>query len=244
MISVCMATYNGEMYIKDQITSILDQIGFDDELVIQDDRSSDSTIEIIKEINDPRISLEINSTNLGVIRNFESALIRSKGSIIFLADQDDEWLPGKVGAVMEKFQHRGVVAVVTDAIIIDGDDRIVADSYFDQIESGPGVWKNYLHNSYLGCCLAFRRAILLPGLPVPLQIRTHDGWLGLVSNMIGEVIFIKTPFLRYRRHGGNVSQMHRFPMLDVLKRRILLAVHMLRVQPAVRISRRLLNLNK
>ena len=61
-ISVCMATYNGERFIKDQISSILNQ-KFDEEneieleLVISDDGSTDSTVNIINEINDDRIKL-------------------------------------------------------------------------------------------------------------------------------------------------------------------------------------------
>lgn len=241
MISVCMATYNGEKYIEKQIRSILLQIDNTDELIIQDDGSNDSTLNIIAEFNDHRIHIEVNKENMGVIKNFELALVRARGDIVFLSDQDDEWLPGKVIAVMKEFEKHNVTAVVTDAFIIDGDERVVAESYFGQVGSGPGVWKNFLHNSYLGCCLAFRREVLGPGLPVPLKIRTHDGWLGLVANMLGEVIFLRVPLLRYRRHGGNVSQMHRFSMVDVINRRILLALHVIRVQPAVRATRKSLN---
>lgn len=244
MISICMATYNGEKYIEKQISSILLQMEDEDELIIQDDGSNDLTINIIKSFGDSRIQLEVNRENIGVIKNFEIALARSKGSVLFLSDQDDEWLPGKVLAVMKEFENRDVIAVVTDAFIIDGDEKTVAESYFKQIGSGPGVWKNFLHNSYLGCCLAFRCEVLNPALPVPLQIRTHDGWIGLVANMIGEVVFLHTPLLRYRRHGGNVSQMHRFSMLDVIKRRILLVIHMLRVQPAVHATRKVLSAGK
>lgn len=244
MISVCMATYNGEKYIETQIRSILLQIDERDELIIQDDGSNDLTLNIIRKFNDSRIFLEVNKNNIGVIKNFEMALVRAKGDIIFLSDQDDEWLPGKIAAVMKEFEDHSVIAVVTDAFIIDGDEKTVAESYFRQIGSGPGVWKNFLRNSYLGCCLAFRREVLGPGLPVPLQIRTHDGWIGLVANMIGKVVFLRTPLLKYRRHGSNVSQMHRFPMMDVIKRRILLALNMIRVQPAVRAIRRSLSAGK
>lgn len=58
-ISVCMATYNGEKYIKEQIDSILCQLSENDELIISDDRSKDRTIDIIKSYNDSRIKLYI-----------------------------------------------------------------------------------------------------------------------------------------------------------------------------------------
>ena len=240
MISVCMATYNGEKYIKLQIESILREISSEDELIIQDDDSKDSTLEIIRDFRDSRILLHINEKNIGVILTFENVLKKARGSIIFLADQDDEWLPGKVELVMNEFDKPRVMAVVTNAVIVDSEGKTVMPSYFAAIGSGPGVLKNYLHNSYLGCCLAFRKTVLLSGLPIPHEVRTHDGWLGLVANMIGDVVFINTPLLNYRRHGGNVSQMHRFPMIDVVKRRIYLMKNMIRVWPGVIAARRAL----
>ncbi|MBP5204864.1 glycosyltransferase, partial [Candidatus Saccharibacteria bacterium] len=57
MISVAMATYNGEKYIQEQLLSILPQIGKGDEIIISDDGSTDSTLEIIRKINDKRIKI-------------------------------------------------------------------------------------------------------------------------------------------------------------------------------------------
>lgn len=233
MISVCMATYNGEKYIEKQMRSILSQISGEDEVVIQDDCSSDNTIEIIKSLRDPRIRVEINEKNQGHIKNFEIALTRAKGDIIFLSDQDDEWMLGKVEAVLRAFQDAGTMGVVTDAVVVDAEDKIINESYFQITGSRSGVLKNYIHNSYLGCCLAFRREVLQPALPIPRSVRTHDGWLGIVANMLGDVVFLDEKLLRYKRHGNNASQMHRFGMGDVIKRRLSLAFHMVRVQPTI-----------
>ena len=74
MISVCMATYNGEKYIKEQIESILSQIGSHDELIISDDMSSDETVDVIKSIDDRRIKLYYHQENHGFVKNFENAL--------------------------------------------------------------------------------------------------------------------------------------------------------------------------
>lgn len=238
MISVCMATYNGEEYLPTQMDTILRELGPDDEVVVQDDSSSDGTVAYIRSLGDPRIRLEINPHNLGVIGTFERALKRARGEVIFLADQDDIWLEGKVRDVMAEFQRPGVMAVVTDAEIIDADEKVVVPSYHYAFGNRAGVWKNVWRNSYLGCCLAFRREVLQPGLNIPREVRTHDGWLGLVSNMIGEVVFLDRVLLKYRRHGGNASQMHRFGLVDVLWRRITLLGHMLRVYPSVLLTRR------
>lgn len=91
MISVCMACYNGQKYIRQQIDSILSQLKENDELIISDDGSKDLTCEIVLSYHDPRIKLLHNTKEHGFIGNFENALRCAKGDIIFLSDQDDVW---------------------------------------------------------------------------------------------------------------------------------------------------------
>jgi GT2 family glycosyltransferase len=232
-ISVCMATYNGERYLRPQLDSILAQLEPGDELLVQDDGSSDDTIDIIGSYGDPRIEVVKNSSNLGVISTFERCLARARNPIVFLSDQDDEWLPGKVRAMLTPFDDPHVRAVVTDALIVDGDNVVTGDSIFAYLHSGPGVLHNVVKNSYLGCCMAVRRDVLAVALPVPRSIRTHDGWIGITADMLGEVVFLPTPYVRYRRHGGNLSQMERFGLADVARRRVALTAHLARITPQV-----------
>ena len=95
MNSVCMASFNGERYIKEQIDSILLQIGEDDELIISDDGSTDQTVDVICSYRDDRIKFVRNVNRHGCIGNFENALRVASGDFIFLADQDDIWLSDK-----------------------------------------------------------------------------------------------------------------------------------------------------
>jgi len=232
-VSVCMATYNGARYLRPQVDSILDQLEPDDELLVQDDGSSDETVEILRSYGDPRIRLVANERNLGVITTFERCLVRARHDIVFLADQDDSWLPGKVDAMVALFADPHVTGVVTEALIVDGDDAVTGESYFAHVHSGPGVLHNFVKNSYLGCCMAVRRDVLALALPVPRSVRTHDGWIGITADMMGEVVFLPTPYVRYRRHGGNLSQMERFGLADVAQRRLALAAHLARIAPTV-----------
>ena len=82
-ISVCMASYNGEKFIKRQIISILSQLSKKDELIIIDDASTDNTISIIKKINDNRIKLSVNEKNIGPVNTFNKALNSAKNELIF-----------------------------------------------------------------------------------------------------------------------------------------------------------------
>jgi GT2 family glycosyltransferase len=232
-VSVCMATFNGIDHVTAQVDSILSQLGPFDELLVQDDASTDATVDLLSSYGDPRIVIERNVTNAGVITTFERALARAAHSIVFLSDQDDEWLPGKVDATLAAFADPEVMAVVTDAVVVDETGRHDDRSFFAHRGSGPGVIHNFVKNSYLGCCMAVRREVLRVALPVPRSVRTHDGWLGICADMLGTVTFLDTPYVRYRRHGANVSPMSRFGLVDVAARRFHLAMNLLRITPAV-----------
>ena len=105
MVSVCMATYNGARYLREQIDSILAQLSIDDELIISDDGSTDDTFNIIGGYDDPRIRLLRNRGKHGFSSNFGNALFHAKGEYVFLSDQDDVWIAGKYADVLAKLQQ-------------------------------------------------------------------------------------------------------------------------------------------
>ena len=198
MISVCVATYNGEKYIAEQLRSILSQLGAEDEVVVSDDESTDKTLEVIENLHDPRIRI-LHSTAHYFKWNFLNALQAAKGEIIFLADQDDVWLPGKVEKCVEALKE--VDLVVHDSRVVDDDMNVIHPSFFRFYGSGPGLLKNSLNNTYFGSCMAFKRKILEAALPFPKTNEIgHDIWLGLVGEMVGQVRFLNEPLLLYRRH--------------------------------------------
>ena len=98
------------------------------------------------------------SKNIGVKKNFENALKQSKGDLIFLADQDDIW--GKNKVVVMKQCLAGVDLVISDCKVIDINERVVVDSFFSLRKSGWGIIKNISKNTYIGCCMAFKRKVL------------------------------------------------------------------------------------
>ncbi|MDR0620012.1 MAG: glycosyltransferase, partial [Bacteroidales bacterium] len=122
-----MATYNGEKYIKEQLDSILCQLGMDDELIISDDGSTDKTLEIIQHYQEPRVKILSNVKRHSIIGNFENALIHAKGDYIFLADQDDVWTSDKVNVVLAALATTDLV--VSDCTVVDGDLKCVIHSF-------------------------------------------------------------------------------------------------------------------
>lgn len=204
MITVCLASYNGEKYIKDQISSILQQLTDNDELIITDDGSIDRTIEIINEFNDNRIKLLHNNNCHGVNRNFQNALSRAHGDYIFLSDQDDVWLPGKVSECIKHLSTNS--CVVHDCIVVDNNLNVINDSFFKLRNSKKGFWYNIYKNTYLGCCMAFRRELLDYVLPIPnTNCFYHDNWIGCIADLRFNVIYIPFKGILFRRHNANTS---------------------------------------
>lgn len=121
LVSVCMATYNGGKYIRQQVDSILSQEfkenqGVELELVVSDDGSTDDTIQILQSYGDDRIKIYhhrehrkhkyMNATRQCKC-NFENAMRNANGEYIFLSDQDDMWYPCKVDKQLTVLRKRG-----------------------------------------------------------------------------------------------------------------------------------------
>jgi len=202
MISVCLATFNGDKYIKEQLDSILSQLGENDEVIVADDGSSDNTILIIESYEDSRIKIYKNSFQ-NLILNFEFALNKAKGDYIFLSDQDDVWLPNKVKVCLDFLISYDVV--LSNCKIVNSNLETINESFFEINNSGKGFLRNLVKNSYIGCCMAFKRTLLVKALPFPKSIPMHDIWLGFISEFFYKTKYIEEPLLLHRRHGKNES---------------------------------------
>jgi glycosyltransferase involved in cell wall biosynthesis len=222
--SVCMTTYNGSAFIKSQIDSILVQLDDNDELVICDDCSADSTVEVIQSYKDSRIHLYLNPENLGYVKNFEKAMSLATGDLIALSDQDDIWLPNRL-------EH------MKTALLENVENSLVA-SNFDILNTFTGVETSFqglnsLPTSklfrvlniflgkmpYFGCTFLMKRELVNLSLPFPTNITAHDLWIALVANTRGKVIHMQQSTLCRRLHGSNVTPTHRRKILEVVKGR-------------------------
>lgn len=222
--SVCLASYRGGRFIKEQLESVLSQLGPDDELVIVDDASPDDTVEQIKSFQDGRIRLIEAAVNQGYVRSFEQAVLASKGQYILLADQDDVWVPGRLELMIDALQASRVVA-----------------SNFDVLGGGPrpniprlrgkdsrrhaanilGILVGY--RAYYGCGMAFRRDMLPVFTPVPRFLHeSHDLWLAICGNLAGSMRHLEGATLLRRIHDDNATPRSWRSLSVILRARIML----------------------
>lgn len=207
-VSVVMAVCNGEKYLKDQLDSVLKQLSREDELIITIDPSTDGTWKICEDYagRNPQIRLLKGPQN-GIASNFENGLKHASRELIFLSDQDDVWMDGKVEAMKTALEQPGVLLAIHDCIVTDEHLNTVYPSYYKAHRSRTSRRANMIRNSFVGACIAFKRELLDVALPFPDSLPMHDQWLGLAAQKKGKVIWISQPYLLYRRHSDNASAM-------------------------------------
>jgi glycosyltransferase involved in cell wall biosynthesis len=216
-----MATYNGEKYIRRQLDSIIKQLRDDDEVIIVDDFSTDNTINIIEEIKDKRIKVYKNQCNVGFLATFERSIKIATGDVIFLSDQDDIWMDNKLERVLEMFKTSNADIVFHDAVIIDENYEILYRSFSELRKISKSAIKNFIFNSYTGCCMAFKADVRKIILPIPAAAVYHDRWIGIIGDLFNKKIeFIHDKLIYYVRHGNNVSPTSKRALAVILVDRV------------------------
>lgn len=225
-VSVCMATYNGGLTIREQLDSILTQLGENDEIVVCDDRSCDDTFAIIEAYADPRIRLFPNPHNLGHVKNFERAMSLARGHYIALSDQDDIWVEGRLGDMMVQLQplppHSLVVcdfAEFGSAAKPAGAAGAMGPS--PRIMLAQLLWIFLGRAGYFGCCFLFRRELMDKVLPIPGPVEAHDVWIAMHACLRGRIVHTQKVGLKRRVHGRNLTPARRRGLAKVLWSRLI-----------------------
>lgn len=226
-VSVAMAVYNGEKYIGKQLDSILCQLNLFDELVISVDPCEDKSKEIAMSYAsvDSRIRV-YDGPGKGVIKNYETALKHVEGDFVFLSDQDDVWLDGKVERVLAALEQQDTMVVLHNASIANEDLCNIIGRFFGK-SFNPGILKNIVKNRYIGCCMAFRKELLKYALPFPDDLPMHDQWLGLLAKTYGGVSYIDEPLILYRRHQDTVTGREKAGMFTKARWRVSIIKNMM-----------------
>lgn len=217
MVSVLLASYNGEKYIREQLDSILNQTFSDLSIVISDDLSTDGTPAMIREYEErypERIRSLRNSESSGSAQNnFFRLLKLVTDEYIMLCDQDDIWLPDKVEVTlreMKKLEAEWGEAVPLlvhgDLSVTDKEGGILHKSMaeYQKIAVHDNRFSHYLvENNITGNTVMINKAFLGFLDDVPKECVMHDWWLGLLASCFGRISYIDRPLVLYRQHGDN-----------------------------------------
>lgn len=227
-ISVCMATYNGKRFITEQVDSILKQLSHDDEIIVVDDCSTDSTIQILESYNDLRIKIFRNNRNVGHVCSFGRAISLAGNEILILSDQDDIWSEGRLSKMVDALLLSGKSVLSSNSYFMD-EHGLAIDYLVDPVKSEDSTrhLKNIIGiflggKSYFGCAMAFSRDIIPVVLPIPEYVESHDLWIVFAGNIIRSNIHLEDKTLFRRIHGNNASILKRPLALKIRSRFIFL----------------------
>lgn len=232
-ISICLASYNGSKYIVDQIKSIIQACnsveGLTWELIVSDDLSTDSTVEIIRPLM-PKNGLIISGSRLGISKNFENAILKARGRFIVLSDQDDIWEIERISYILDKLKCCDLV--VCNLKFVTHNLSPMGYSMWDNISPSSSLVLNIFRNRFTGAAMAFRREVFEAAYPFPGSI-LHDVWLGCTSLLLKyRVCFLFGSPILFRRHDGNNSDVGRRRRVSVFRAffsRVVLVFSLLRI---------------
>jgi hypothetical protein len=212
-ISIAMATYKGERFLREQLDSIARQTLPPFELVITDDSPDSGTREVVLEFA-RRVSFPVrvyrNERRLGFRANFFRAISFCEGDCVAFCDQDDVWMDNKLERVAKEFADPDVLLVVHGVTVVDGDLKPRGDNTASHW-SYRGKYAPLTTNPWyvlFGMSAVVRRSIYeyidwrdRPEHPIdPGFAMSHDTWAWFVASSLGSVVAIDEPLALYRQH--------------------------------------------
>lgn len=209
-VQILLSTYNGERYLKEQIESLINQIGVDISILIRDDGSSDSTLQILNEYSNRKNISVIYGRNIGVVNSFFELINKSSCNVDYyaLADQDDFWLPNKVLEATKTINEK---KIDSHTPLLYASKQTIVNNQMEKIGFSKGYEKKLssynavVENVVTGCTAVFNKKTKeLLCTKQTKDIIMHDWWLYLLVSSFGEVIFDNNSYIYYRQHQNNV----------------------------------------
>ena len=220
-LTILMATYNGERFLKEQLASFDAQSFQDWDLWVSDDGSKDQTKEILRnfKFNSFHKLVVRDGPHEGFVKNFLDLTISCENDAEYFAfsDQDDIWLPNKVEISLSALKKADLV--LTNCSVVDEKGEILIEDFFSVRKTHIGFLRNLWKNTYLGCCMAFRRDFLNIIMPLPRNLPIYqDGWIGALIDICGTTKIETSICMYYRRHLDNVSSTSEKSKLSLLQK--------------------------
>ena len=225
-VDILLSTYNGEAFLQSQLDSITSQSFADWHLIVRDDGSADATAEITHQFqadNPERVCmLESHGENLGVIKSFGTLMQNSSADYVMFCDQDDVWLPSKIGETLSAIEdteaahgRRMPLLAHCDLTIVDEQLQPLAQSMWKyQHLSGQAnktLQRLLVQNYVTGCTVMINRA-LCDKVSIPKEAVMHDWYLAIAAAAMGRIVAIPKPLILYRQHASNAVGGQRYSL--------------------------------
>ena len=214
-VGILIATYNGSLFVSEQIESICRQTFQNWRLYISDDGSSDDTVSKLQAFanRDPRIQVLQFGSRFGAKTNFsllsEYALRNTRHDVFFYSDQDDIWHSRKIEIQLDAFcpqTKQSSILCHHDLVVVDQSNKTISSSLFRYmcLDTDPSEVGRLLRRNFVtGCSMACNRKLLQNALPMPESAIMHDWWLAIVAATTGKINVSNEPLIRYRQHDKN-----------------------------------------
>lgn len=215
-IEVVLPTYNGVVYLEQQVASIDQQSLRPQRVLLRDDGSNDGTQRLVRRLQSRYgnwLMVLPSDEHLGCIANVNRLLESTQASYVALADQDDVWFPNKLEislALLQQMERihgaESPLLVHSNLELIDADGNPVGCTYMQRQRLNPRLTSPRelsLTNVVTGCTVLLNRPLLQKALPIPEQALMHDWWLALVCSVCGSLDYISSPTVFYRQHEKN-----------------------------------------
>lgn len=230
-INILLATYNGEVFLEQQLMSILSQTYTKWKLFIHDDNSSDKTKQIIKkylhEYSEKIVFLDDEIFYRNASQNFMHMLEKIDGDYFMFCDQDDVWLPNKIEITfrkMKELEHQyganTPLLVFSDLTVVNNQMNIVSKSFWKYQKLNPTLSKNWkkllAQNVITGCTMMINKKAKNRCLPFEFNIIIYDQWIGVVVSKYGQSDYLDEQTILYRQHEYNNQGAKKFELFYVI----------------------------
>lgn len=218
-VDILLATYNGSLYLEEQLDSLLQQDFKDIHIFIRDDGSKDNTPSIIQawknRFPEKITIIEDAQKNLGPTGNFNALMLASTAPYIAFSDQDDKWLPNKIGTQLQAIRQleggnpETPAFVFCDLAYCNKKLDILHPSLNKKDKLNPSLTQTnrlLMQNVPYGCATMINKSLLKTATPMPEKALLHDHWLALSASLLGKIGFIPQSLILHRVHDNNASR--------------------------------------
>ncbi len=205
LVSIVIATYNGSLFLAQQMESVVAQTYSNIEIIVVDDCSTDNTIEILKDfqLQYPHINIYSNKINLGYVKNFEKGCTLASGTYIALCDQDDVWHVDKIKKMQAVIGSYPVI--YCDSVLCDENLQPIGVNISDR--GNCHDYDNCLQQAIFcriyGHATLIRKDFMQKVIPF-LEVIPHDWWLSYMATFYGGIKYLNEPLASYRQHSANI----------------------------------------